>query len=105
MDIEMQKKFDDALKTLLNAKVLFPDSDNPNNTGIVTDIYFQPSRDLKKRNPLTFLSDDEIPDLVGNYPKQKTSPKILCRVKFNGYVHITEPKDLKLVDMEASDEQ
>lgn len=93
MDIEK------AEKTLLGKKVLFPEGSNPDDIGIITDVYFQPSIDLNAKNPgLVFLSDDELPDRDGNYPKPTTSPKILCRVQFDGYVYITEPQDLKVIE-------
>jgi hypothetical protein len=89
-------------KSLLGKQVYYPDGDGGmKDKGIVTNCYHQPARDLtRKDNPLTFLSDDELPDSAGNYPKKKTSPKTLYRVQFKGYVYITEPQYLILADTE-----
>lgn len=94
---------------LIGAKVKFPEKPNNfNEIGTITDIYFQPAINLdeldkldkKDKDSLTpiFVSKDEPEGIT------QLKPKTLCMVQFSDCVHITESKDLILVDGMGIDE-
>lgn len=101
------QEFERIKETLTGARVLFPEKpDRQDDVGIITNVYLQPAIDLdnKPQKGIVFVSKDELPDERGNYPNTKLRPKILCRVQFKNYVHMTEPEDLILIGEENSDQ-
>jgi len=104
---DMQEEFEKTKESMIGRSVRFPENpSDPDRIGTVTDVYYQPAIDLDNdtNKGIRFLSPDEVPDKHGNRPTTKLRPKILCIVLFDGpdgpgYVHITQPQDLVLIDI------
>jgi hypothetical protein len=99
---DFQKEFEKIKQKMIGASVRFPEKpDNPDEIGVVTDVYFQPAIDLddkQERGPV-FVSEDEWIDPERGEVKEHLGQKILCVIAFKGCVHITEVEDLILVDI------